>query len=88
MLNEDGSLKTGKVGDAVVGGYKKTENGFVNTFLAREGETAEDAKARINAEQKARDEKLKADAEERAAKQKEMIEASLEASKNAGKIGE
>ena len=86
MLNEDGSLKTGKVGDAVVNGYKKVEDAFVNTFMAKEGESAEEAKARVAAAQKARDEQMKADAEEREAKQKEMIEASIEASKNAGKI--
>ena len=67
MLNEDGSMKTGKVGEAVVSGYKKIENAFVNTFMAKEGETAEDAKARIAAAQKARDEQMKADAEAREA---------------------
>ena len=52
MLNEDGSLKTGKVGEAVVGAYKKVEDAFVNTFIAKEGETVEDAKARITGEKK------------------------------------
>ena len=78
-------LKTGKVGEAVINGYKKIENAFVNTFMAKDGETAEEAKARIAAEQKARDEKMKADAEAREAAQKARIEASLEASQNAGK---
>ena len=32
LLNEDGSLKTGKVGDAVVEGYKKIEVGVVDTY--------------------------------------------------------
>ena len=50
MLNEDGSFKTGKVGDAVVGAYKKVEDAFVNTFIAREGESVEDAKARVTGE--------------------------------------
>ena len=85
MLDENGGLKTGKVGEAVVSGYKKIENAFVNTFMAKEGETAEDAKARIAAEQKARNEQMKADAEAREAEQKARIEASLEASRNAGK---
>ena len=52
MLNEDGSLKTGKVGEAVVGAYKKVEGAFVNTFLAKEGETVEEAKARVAEEAK------------------------------------
>ena len=86
MLDEEGNLKTGKVGEAVVGAYKKVENAFVNTFMAKEGESVEDAKARIAADQQARQEQMKADAEKRAADQKARIEASLEAAKNAGKI--
>ena len=86
MLNEDGSLKTGKVGEAVTGGFKKIEDAFVNTFMAKEGESVEDAKTRMAAEQKAREEKMKADAEKRTADQQAMIDASLEAAKNAGKI--
>ena len=86
MLDEEGNLKTGKVGEAVVGAYKKVENAFVNTFMAKEGESVEDAKARIAADQQARQERMKADAEKRAADQQAMIDASLEASKNAGKI--
>ena len=34
MLDEEGNLKTGKVGNAVVGAYKKAEDAFVNTFMA------------------------------------------------------
>lgn len=86
MLDEEGNLKTGKVGEAVVGAYKKVENAFVNTFMAKEGESVEDAKARIAADQHARQEQMKADAEKRAADQKARIEASLEASRNAGKV--
>ena len=74
MLNEDGTMKTGRVGDAVVGAYKKAENAFVNTFMAKEGETAEEAKARVAASTEARQ-----------AAQKAMVEKSLEASRNAGK---
>ena len=85
MLNEDGTMKTGKVGDAVVDAYKKVEDAFVNTFMAREGESVEDAKARIAADQQARQEKMKAEAEKRAADQQARINASLEASRNAGK---
>ena len=48
MLDEEGNLKTGKVGEAVVGAYKKVEDAFVNTFMAKEGESVEDAKKRLN----------------------------------------
>ena len=46
-----------KMEDGVVTGYKKIEDAFVNTFLAKEGESAEEAKARIAAQQQAREEK-------------------------------
>ena len=36
-----------KIENGVVNGYQKIENAFVNTFLAKEGETPEEAKARI-----------------------------------------
>jgi hypothetical protein len=85
MLDEEGNLKTGKVGDKVVSGYKKIEDKFVNAFLAKEGETTEEAKARIKAEQDARDAKMKDDAEKRAADQKARVDASIAASKSAGK---
>ena len=74
ILDEDGKLKTGKVGAAVVGAYKKVEDAFVGTFIAKEGETAEEAKARVAAETEARE-----------AAQKAMIEKNLESSRNAGK---
>ena len=85
VLDEEGNLKTGKVGKAVVSGYKKVEDAFVNTFMAKEGESVEDAKTRIAADNEARQAKIKADAETREAQQKERIEKSLEASRNAGK---
>lgn len=54
-----------KIEDGVVGGYQKIEAGvvkgftqmtdkFVDSFLAQEGETVEDAKHRLAAEQAAR----------------------------------
>ena len=85
MLDEEGHLKTGKVGEAVVGAYKKVEDAFVSTFMAKEGETTEEAKARVTAGNEARQTKIKADMEAREAAQKEMIENSLEASRDAGK---
>ena len=85
MLNEDGSMKIGKVGETVVGAYKKVEDAFVNTFVAKKGEPVEDAKARVIADTEARQAKIKADAEAREASQKAMIQKNLEASRNAGK---
>ena len=85
MLDEEGNLKTGKVGEAVVGAYKKVEDAFVSTFMAKEGETAEEAKARVTAGTEARQAKIKADMEAQDAAQKEMIGKNLEASRNAGK---
>ena len=40
-----------KIEEAVVGGYKKVEDKFVDTFLKKDGETLEDAKIRIAKEQ-------------------------------------
>lgn len=37
--------------NAVVSGYKKIEDGFVVRYLTRDGESVEDAKARIHADQ-------------------------------------
>ena len=85
MLDEEGNLKTGKVCEAVVGAYKKVEDAFVSTFMAKKGETTEEAKARVTAGTEARQTKTKADMEAREAAQKEMIEKNLEASRNAGK---
>ncbi|MBD5444686.1 MAG: hypothetical protein HDR29_03950 [Lachnospiraceae bacterium] len=59
-----------KIEEGVVGGYKKIEEGavngfnkitdkFVDNFLTKEGETVEEAKARLAAEQKEREEKNK-----------------------------
>ncbi len=54
-----------KIENGVVGGYQKIENGvvsgfqkitdtFVDQFLTRDGETVEDAKARLQAQEEAR----------------------------------
>lgn len=39
-----------KVEDTVVGGYSKIEDAFVERYLARDGETAEEAKKRLKQE--------------------------------------
>jgi len=66
-----GSYK--KIENTVVGGYKKIEDAFVDKLLTREGESVEDAKARIKAEQQAREEAANAEAEKRAAEQKSRL---------------
>ena len=43
-----------KIENAVVGGYKKVEDKFVDTFLKQDGETIEEAKARLKKEQEKR----------------------------------
>lgn len=68
-----------------MGRFHKMTDKFVGKFLTKEGETVEDAKARIAEDQKVREDKMKADAEKREANRKARIEASLEASRNAGK---
>lgn len=42
-----------KIEDGVVTGYKKIEDAFVNTFMAKEGESIEEAKARVAADRQA-----------------------------------
>lgn len=59
-----------KIEEGVVGGYKKIEEGvvggfnkiadtFVDNFLTKDGETVEDAKARLAAEQEEREQNHK-----------------------------
>ena len=40
-----------KIEGAVVGGYTKIEDAFVDRYLTRDGETVEDAKARLKQKQ-------------------------------------
>ena len=61
-----------KVEDTVVGGYKKIEDKFVDTFLKKDGETTEEAKARVKAEQESLEEKNRARTEETLRKSKEI----------------
>lgn len=69
-----------KIEEGVVGGYKKIEDGavggfhkiadrFVDNFLTKEGESVEEARERLAAEQKAREEVRKAKLEEHSARQ-------------------
>ena len=42
-----------KIEDGVVSGYKKIEDKFISTFLTEEGESVEDARARLNGKENA-----------------------------------
>ena len=53
-----------KVEDTVVGGYKKIEDKFFETFLKKDGETTEEAKARVKEEQQKLEEQNNARVEE------------------------
>ncbi len=92
-----------KIEDGVVGGYKKIEEGvvsgfgkltdkFVSELLTHEGESVEEAKARLAAKEAKRHEAARAEAEKRAAAHPtpaglsgDIARASVKASKNAGK---
>lgn len=76
-----------KIVEVVVDGYKKMEDGFVEKHLVREGETVEEAKARIKKEQEERDAQTKARAhvEVNIPDSSEIVKKNLEAAKNAGK---
>ncbi len=82
-----------KIENGVVGGFEKISDKFVDTFLTKEGETVEEAKARLEKEQKERSAKTYAtvpqtqpvDLEKLQQEHKEMIKANMEKSLNAGK---
>lgn len=42
-----------KIEGGVVSGYKKVEDKFIRTFFAKEGETVEEARARLKGEEQA-----------------------------------
>lgn len=44
-----------KIEEAVVGGYAKVEDAFVDRYLTKDGETVEDAKARLKQEKEQRE---------------------------------
>lgn len=41
-----------KIEDGVVSGYKKVEDHFIDTFLAKDGETTEEARERLTDKEK------------------------------------
>lgn len=61
-----------KVEESVVGGYKKIEDKFVDTFLKKDGETTEEAKSRVKAEQETLEEQNRARTEETLKKSQEI----------------
>lgn len=83
-----------KIEEGVVGGYKKIEDGavggfnkiadkFVDSFLTKEGESVEDARKRLAAEQKVREEAGKTEREERLAHQNNIAEENMQKAQNA-----
>ena len=70
-----------KMSDGVVGAYKKIENGFVNRYLTKEGESVEDAKARLAEEEAARQKESKAQMEAHRVNTDTIVEDSLRRAK-------
>ncbi len=70
-----------KIEDGVVGSFNKMADGFVEKHLVKEGETVEEAKARLAKENSERMENVKVDIPDA----EEIVKKNLEASKNAGK---
>lgn len=102
-MGENAGGVVGKMADAVTEGYKKIEDGVVGKFedmsdafvekhLLKEGETVEEAKARLAKEQADREAKAKSAADVKVhtpnvniPNTDEIVKKSLEASMNAGK---
>ena len=87
-----------KIEDGAVGGYKKVEESavdgfnkvadkFIDVLFTKEGETVEEAKARLAKEQEERGAQAKAHGhvEVNIPDSSEIVKRNLEASKNAGK---
>lgn len=72
-----------KIEDGVVGGFHKISDKFVDHFLTQEGETVEEAKERLAAEQKVRDEAGKAKRKDRPLHQSGIVEANMQKTQNA-----
>lgn len=71
-----------KIEETVVDGFNKMSDGFVEKHLMKDGETLEEAKARLAAEQKEREAKKP---EINIPDSNEIVKKNLEASLNAGK---
>lgn len=83
-----------KIAEKVVGGYKKIENGavggfnkiankFVDNYLTKEGESVEEARERLSAEQKQREAVSVSESEKRTQNQAEILERSMQSTQQA-----
>lgn len=72
-----------KIEEGAVGGFNKIADKFVDNFLTKEGESVEEARERLAAEQKAREKTSAAEAEKRLLEQNSIVEQSLKNTKNA-----
>ena len=70
-----------RIAEGVTRGFQKIEDAFVDKSLTREGESVEDAKKRMEAEQAALEEADREAAEMRTADQQARVSASNDASK-------
>ena len=66
-----------KIEEGAVGGFNKIADKFVDSFLTKEGETVEEARERLAAEQKAREEAGRVEREEHQAGQNPVAEESM-----------
>lgn len=66
-----------KIEEGAVSGFNKIADKFIDNFLTKEGESIEDAKARLAAEQKAREEASAAEREQRIQKQNAIVEENM-----------
>lgn len=72
-----------KIEEDAVGGFNKMADKFVDNFLTKEGESVEDARARLAAEQKAREEADAAKREQYSKNQNTIAEANMQKTKQA-----
>lgn len=72
-----------KIEEGAVGGFNKIADKFVDNFLTKEGETVEEARERLAAEQKAREAASVEERERRSQEQNAMIEKSKQNARNA-----
>lgn len=72
-----------KIEESAVGGFNKIADKFVDNFLTKEGESVEEAKERLAAEQKAREAAGAEAKERRLQEQNAMIEKSKQNARNA-----
>lgn len=72
-----------KIEEGAVGGFNKIADKFVDNFLTKEGESIEDARKRLAAEQREREATSAETRERRLQEQNEMVEKSMQNARNA-----